>query len=139
MTVILTDEYTGGMLSYEITGVASADNAGQGSIANPFGCSVNIIRAYLVPSVVSAGAANLSIGIAAVAGAGTDILNAAAMAAVNIGRPINCFANDPNAMTVTAPAIWTTALFLTFTASATLVGFVGTLYIEALRTTVANA
>ena len=139
MTVTLTDEFTGGMLSFEITGVASAVAAGQGSIANPFGCSVNIIRAYLVPSVVSTGAANLSIGINTAAAAGSDILTATAMAAVNIGRPINCFANDPNAKTVTAPAIWTSALYLTFTGSASLVGFVGTLYLEVVRTTVANA
>ena len=139
MTVVKADEFTGGLLSFEITGVASAANAGQGSIANPFGASVNILRAYLVPSVVSAGAANLSIGITTVAAAATDILNADAMNDPAVGRPINCFANDPGAKTVTAPAIWESDKFLTFTASATMLGFVGTLYLECLPTTVANA
>ena len=138
MTVVLADEGTG-WLAYEITGVASTANAGQGSIANPFGCSVNILRGYIVPSVESTGASNLSIGITTAAAAATDILNADDMNGVTVDRPINCFANDPGAKTITVPAKWTSALFLTFTASATLVGFVGTLYLEVLRTTVANA
>ena len=139
MTVIKADEFTGGLLGYEITGVASAANAGQGSIANPFGATVNVIRAYLVPSVVSAGAANLSVGITTVAAAATDIINALACAALTVGKPVNCFANDPGAKTETVPAKWESTKYLTFTASATLVGFVGTLYLEVIPTTVANA
>ena len=139
MTVAKVDEFTGGFLAYEITGALSAANAGQGSIANPFGASVSILRAYLVPSVVSTGAANLSIGITTAAACATDILNADAMNTPTVDRPINCFAIDPGAQTITVPALWTSALFLTFTASATMVGFVGTLYLECLPTTVANA
>ena len=139
MTVVLADEFASGMLTFEITGVASTDNAGQGSIANPFGCSVNIIRGYIVPSVEAGAGSNLSIGITTAAGSASDVLNADDMNGVNIGRPINCFANDPGAATVTVPAIWTSALFLTFTAHATMAEFVGTLYLEVLRTTVANA
>ena len=130
---INVSEFKSTFLSIDITGVASAAAAGQGSIANPFGESVNIIRAYLIPSVVSTGAANLSIGITTAAAEATDILNADAMNDPTVNRPINCFANDPGAKTVTVPAIWTSALFLTFTASATLVGFVGTLYLEIIR------
>jgi len=126
-------EFKSKFLSIDIVGVASAAAAGQGSIANPFGESVNILRAYLVPSVVSTGAANLSIGITTAAATATDILNADAMNDVTVNKPINCFANDPGAKTVMVPAIWTSALYLTFTASATLVGFVGTLYLEVLR------
>ena len=138
MTVAISQE--GGFgLAIEIDGVASAAAAGQGSLANPFGVDVNIIRAYLVPSVQSTGAANLSIGVTTAAAAATDILNADAMNDPTVGRPINCFANDPGAKTVTVPAIWTAAKYLTFTASATLVGFVGTLYLEVLRTTEENA
>jgi len=139
MTVALADEFTSGMLAYEITGVASSDAAGQGSIANPFGCTVNIVRAYIVTSVVSTGASNLTIGVTTAAAAATDILNSLDMNGVTVDRPYNCFANDPGAKTITVPAAWTSALFLTFTASATMVGYVGTLYLEVLRTTVANA
>ncbi len=138
MTVAISDE--GGFgLAIEIDGVASAAAAGQGSLANPFGVDVNILRAYIVPSVESTGSANLSIGVTTAAAAATDVLNADDMNGVGIGKPINCFANDPGAKTVTVPAIWTAAKYLTFTASATLVGFVGTLYLEVLRTTEENA
>ena len=139
MTVTKADEFTGGLLAYEITGVASAVAAAQGSILNPFGASVNVVRAYLVPSVESAGAANLGIGITTVAAKATDILNDLDMNGVTIGKAINCFANDPGAKTDLVPAIWTAAKYLTFSASASLVGFVGTLYLEVIPTTVANA
>ena len=139
MTVARADEFTGGFLAYEITGVASTDAAGQGSEANPFGASVNIIRAYIVPSVESTGSANLGIGITTAAAKATDILDDDDMNGVTVDRPINCFANDPGAKTITVPACWTSTTFLTFSASATMVGFVGTLYLECIPTTVANA
>ncbi len=138
MTVAISQE--GGFgLAIEIDGVASAANAGQGSLANPFGVDVNILRGYIVPSVESTGSANLGIGVTTVAAKATDVLNDDDMNGVGIGVPINCFANDPGAKTVMVPAIWTAAKFLTFTASASLVGFVGTLYLEVLRTTEENA
>jgi len=138
MTVALADEGSG-FLAYEITGVASAAAAGQGSIANPFGCTVNIVRAYIVTSVISTGASELDIGVTTAAAQATDILDGLDMTGVTVDRPYNCFANDPGAKTITVPAAWTSDKFLTFTASATMVGYVGTLYLEVLRTTVANA
>lgn len=138
MTVAISNEGVG-FLAIEIDGVASTDNAGQGSLANPFGCTVNIIRAYLVTSVISTGAANLSIGVTTAAAAATDILNALDVNGVTVDRPYNCFANDPGAKTITVPAAWTSAKYLTFTGSASMVGYVGTLYLEVLRTTVENA
>jgi hypothetical protein len=138
MTVAISNEGVG-FLAIEIDGVASTDNAGQGSLANPFGCTVNILRAYLVTSVVSTGASDLSIGVTTAAAAATDILNALDVNGVTVDRPYNCFANDPGAKTITVPAAWTAAKYLTFTASATMVGYVGTLYLEVLRTTVENA
>ena len=137
MTVEISDE--GGFgLAIEIDGVASTDAAGQGSLANPFGCDVNILRAYIVPSVESTGSATLAIGVGTVAQSVNDILTATDMNGVDIGRPINCFGNDPGAATVTVPATWTSAKYLTFTAASTLVGFVATLYLEVLRTTEEN-
>lgn len=139
MTVAISGEGAGGMLVIEVDGVASVANAGQGSLANPFGCDVNILRGYMVPSVESTGSSNLSIGVTTAAAAATDVLNADDMNGVGIGKPINCFANDPGAKTVMVPAIWTSGKYLTFTASASLVGFKGTLYLECLRTTEENA
>jgi len=134
MTATLNvSEFKSKFLAIDITGVASTSAAGQGSIANPFGESVNILRAYIVPSVESTGSANLGIGITTAAAKATDILNDDDMNGVTVNKPINCFANDPGAKTVMVPAIWTAALYLTLTASATMVGFVGTLYLEVLR------
>ena len=138
MTVALADEGTG-WLAYEITGVASTDAAAQGSIANPFGCTVNILRSYLVTSVVSTGASNLTAGITTAAAAASDVFNSLDVNGVSVDRPYNGFANDPGAVTITVPAAWTPTTYLTFTASATMVGFVGTLYLEVLRTTVVNS
>ena len=138
MTVVKTDEFTGGLLAFEITGVASTDAAAQGSIANPFGASVNVLRAFVVPSVESTGSADLSIGVTTVAAAATDLLNALDMNGVTIGKAIMGFAIT-GAKATLAPAIWTSAKFITLTASATMVGFVGTLYLEVIPTSVANA
>lgn len=139
MTAEIGSEGAGGFLTVEIDGVASTDNAGQGSIKNPWGKDVNILRAYLVTSVVSTGAANLSAGITTVAAAATDILNALDVNGVTVDRPYNCFANDPGAKTIMVPAVWTAAKYLTLTASATMVGYKGTLYLEVLPTTDENS
>ncbi len=132
MTVVLRKEQSG-HLSFGITGVASAANAGQGSIANTFGVSLSILEAWIVPITESTGSADLSVGVTTAAAAATDVLNADDMNGVTEGKPINCFAQDPGAKTVLVPAVWTTALYLTFTASATLVGFTGILYLRILR------
>jgi hypothetical protein len=132
MTVTVATEGSG-RLAYDIVGVASAANAGQGSIANPFGESVHIVRAHLLVKTQSGGAANLSIGITTVAAAATDVLNADAMNDPTEGSVIECFA-DPGAQTVLPTAVWTAAKFLTFTASATMVDFTGTLYLDIVRT-----
>ena len=138
MTVTISPEGSASMMVLEITGVASAAAAGQGSLANPFGCDVNILRSYLVTSVVSTGSANLTVGVTTAAAAAADVFNSLDVNGVTIDRAYNGFANDPGAATITVPAVWTSATYLTFTASATMVGYVGTLYLECLRTTVAN-
>ena len=132
MTTVLRTEGAG-MLSFGITGVASAAAAGQGSIANTFGVSLAILDAWIVPIAESTGSANLSVGITTAAASATDVLNADDMNGITEGEPINCFAQDPGAKTKLVPAIWTTALFLTLSASATLVGFTGVLYLRVLQ------
>ncbi len=138
MTVAISNEHVDGFLAIEIDGVASAANAGQGSLANPFGCDVNILRGYIVSSVESTGAATLSIGVTTAAASATDVFNALDMNGITADHAYNCFAHDPGAKTIMVPAIWTAAKFLTFTASATMVGYKGTLYLEVIRTTVEN-
>jgi len=137
MTAVISKEGTG-FFAVEIDGVASTANAGQGSIANPWGHDVFITRAYIITSVISTGSANLGIGITTAAAKGTDILNDLDMNGVTVDFAYNGFAIMPTASTVLVPAVWTSALFLTFTGSATMAGFKGTLYLETLPTTVEN-
>ena len=134
MTVAIATEGNATRLAIDITGVASAANAGQGSLANPFGCSVHIVSAWLLVKTQSTGAANLGIGVTTVAAKATDVLNDDAMADPTEGSILNCFALDPGAQVKLVPAVWESGKFLTFTASATLVGFTGTLFLDIIRT-----
>ena len=121
-------EYTGrgGVLSYRITGAASTANAGLGSIANPEGVDLLILRATLNFVTPSDGAANLGIGVTTAAAKATDILNDLD---VNNG-----FAMQNTAKTaITAPAIWTAAKYVTLTGSATTAGLDAVLMIEYVR------
>ncbi len=133
MTTVLRQEFGSGFMSFGITGVASAAAAGQGSILNPTGHSLAILEAWIVPITESTGSANLGIGITTAAAKATDILNDDDMNGVTEGQAINCFAQDPGAKTIIVPAVWTPTTYLTLTASATLVGFTGVLYLRILK------
>lgn len=133
MTVALLDEGSG-RLAYEITGVASVVAAAQGSIANPFGVSVHILSAHLLVKTQATAAGELSIGITTAAAKATDIWTTTAMNTQTEGSVYECFA-DPGAVTVLPTAVWTSALFLTFSnETASLAGFTGTLFLEIART-----
>ena len=134
MTVTLTDEGTG-RLAYDITGVASVVAAAQGSVANPFGCSVHIVKAYLLVKTKAAAAGQLQIGITTAAAAAADVWADTAMNTQTEGSVYNCFADTTAAVTVFPTAVWTSALFLTFSGTvASLAGFTGTLFLEVVRT-----
>ena len=134
MTVTLTDEGTG-RLAYDITGVASVVAAAQGSVANPFGCSVHIVKAYLLCKTNSTAAGQLQIGITTAAAAAADVWADTAMNGQTEGSMYNCFADTTAAVTVFPTAVWTSALFLTFSGTvASLAGFTGTLFLEVVRT-----
>jgi len=134
MTVTLTDEGTG-RLAYDITGVASVVAAAQGSVANPFGCSVHIVKAYLLVKTKAVAAGQLQIGITTAAAAAADVWADTAMNGQTEGSMYNCFADTTAAVTVFPTAVWTSALFLTFSGTvASLAGFTGTLFLEVVRT-----
>ena len=134
MTVTLTDEGTG-RLAYDITGVASVVAAAQGSVANPFGCSVHIVKAYLLVKTKAAAAGQLQIGITTAAAAAADVWADTAMNTQTEGSVYNCFADTTAAVTVFPTAVWTSTTFLTFSGTiASLVGFTGTLFLEVVRT-----
>lgn len=134
MTISVNNEGKGNTLSIAITGVASTDAGGIGYLANPFGKSVQIVRATFNFVTPSTGSANLGVGIAATAATkATDILNDLDVNGVAAGSWYNGFAMQNTAKTaITAPAVWTTTTYLTFTGSATTAGFTGTLYLEVI-------
>lgn len=122
-----------GRLAIDITGVASVAAAGQGEILNPEGRDLHITRAHILAKTESTGASELDIGVAATGIQATDVLDGDDMNGVTEGKCIQCFA-EAGAKTELVPAKWTSTTYLTFTASATMVGFTGTLYVEYLRT-----
>ena len=122
-----------GVLPIRITGAASAAAGGQGEIANPEGVDVLITRTTLVVFDNSTGATDLSCGIAASGGTFTDIISALAMGSAG-GSIYNGHARQATAKTaITGPALWTAALVLGITASATAVGLDALLLVEYIR------
>ncbi len=132
MTVAINTEGRG-VMSIDITGVASTAAGGQGEVENPEGATVLILRATLYAITNPTGSANISVGVAASGGAFTDIINALAMDAA-AGKVYNGHAMQNTAKTeITAPALWTTSKVLGITASASLAGFTGRLLLEYVR------
>jgi len=131
MTAAIASEGHGGCLTIHITGAASAAAAGLGSIANPEGRTLLILRTTVYFVTKSTGAANLSIGVTTAAAEATDILNALAVGSVVDATVYNGHAMQNTAKTeITAPAIWTSAKYITITGSATTVGLEAYLYVE---------
>ena len=135
MTVAITDEGTG-RLAVDITGVVSEVAGAQGAIANPFGCSVHVVKGYLLVKTNATLAGTLAVGIGATAAtSASDIWTATAMNALTEGSVYNCFADTTAAVTVFPTAVWTSTTFLTFSGAAnSLVGLTGTLFLEIVRT-----
>ena len=135
MTVAITDEGTG-YLAVDITGVASTAAAGQGYIANPFGCSVHVLTAHLLVKTQATLAGTIAIGVGATAAtSAADIWVATAMNTQTEGSVYNCFGTYDSAVTKIPTAVWTSTTFLTFSGAAfSLAGFTGTLFLEIVRT-----
>lgn len=121
-------------MAIDITGVVATTDGAIGAVLNPEGVDVLITRSILHVSANSAGAANLSTGVAATpTTAASDIINALAMAAA-AGKYYNGQAVQVSAKTeVTAPAVWSAGKYINFTGSASTAGLVGTLFVEYLR------
>lgn len=133
MTVSINAEGKGA-LSIQINGAVSAANAGLGQIANPEGVSIIILRTTLYVKVASTGGANLGIGVGASGAKATDILNDMAVNGAIAGKMYNGHAMQNTAKTeITAPALWTSDKYITFTGSADSTGLDATLYVEYVR------
>ena len=134
MTVAVETEGRG-VLCIKITGVASTANGGIGAVLNPEGVNVVILRTTLYSHVASTGSANLSVGVASAAtSAATDIINALDVNTTTADTMWNGHAMQNTAKTqITAPALWQAGYYITFTGSATTVGFEGYLFVEYVR------
>jgi len=134
MTVAIEQDELRGMLCIDITGVASAANAGIGQILNPEGVRLGITRTYAYFVTGSTGAANLGVGVAASGGAGSDILSAFDVIQATVGGKLFYCQAVPINETEDA-VIWEIGEYITFTGSATTVGLVGKLFVEYIRLT----
>ena len=131
VSTVVTDQR--GMMKVLITGVASTANGGIGSVANPEGVKLGILRTFLYARTGSTGAVNLDVGIAADAATkGTDILSTFDGVQATIGAKLfNCQAVPVNE--TEDAVVWPADYFLTLTGSATSVGLDADLYIEYIR------
>lgn len=122
-----------GWLEIDITGVASAANAGMGEVANPEGCTLAITRAVLYFTTGSTGAANLDIGVGASGAKTTDIVSTFDMIEATVGGKAFYGPAAQVAETEVPTALWTSTTYITFTGSATSVGLAGKLFVEYIR------
>lgn len=134
MTVAVESEGRG-VLAIKITGVASTSNGGIGAVLNPEGVNCVILRTTFYAHTPSTGSANLSVGVASAAtSAATDILNALDAQSMTADTMWNGHVMQNNAKTqISAPALWQAGYYITFTGSATTVGFEGYLFVEYVR------
>lgn len=128
-----TDADQKGWLEIDITGAASAANAGLGEIANPEGCTLLITRAFLYFITGSTGAANLDIGVGASGAKASDIVSAMDVIQATVGGKGIYGPAAQAAETECPTAKWTATTYLTFTGSASTVGLAGKLYVEYIR------
>jgi hypothetical protein len=131
MTVSIETEGKGALV-INFVGGTSTSNGGLGAVANPEGVSLFITRTTFYFATKSTGAANLSVGVGTTATtAATDILNALAVGGVSDGSWYNGHAKQASAKTAaTAPAVWTSSGYITFSGSASTAGLTGKLYVE---------
>jgi len=123
----------GGVLVIKVEGEASTAAAGLGSILNPEGVDLLILRTTWFVDVESIGSANIGIGITTAAAKATDILNDLDANGA-AGKAYNGHAMQNTAKTeITAPAIWSSDKYLTITGSAASTGLVGYLMVEYVR------
>ena len=134
MTVALsTDADRKGWLEIDLTGAASAANAGLGEIANPEGCTVGITRVFFYFATGSTGAANLDVGIGASGAKCTDIVSAMDVIQATVGGTFIFGPAAQVAETESPTAKWTATTYMTFTGSATTVGLAAKVYVEYIR------
>lgn len=110
--------------------VTTTTAGGVAAIANPEGIDLIITRAVLYIPTPSTGAATVDVGVAANATTSADnLIDGVSVAAAGAKDNISDAGTNGK-----ASQVWGATQYVTGTASATLAGMVGYLYIEYLRT-----
>ena len=127
-----TKRSSGGTLAIDVTGVLAATGGAIAAVPNPWGMTVAILRSTWYVTTPSTGAANINIGVGAtVTTDAADIISALAVGGAITGLAYNGHVMENTAKTqVSAPALWTSSTFVTFTGDASTVGLVATLFLE---------
>lgn len=113
-----------------LVAVTTTTAGGALSIPNPEGVDVIITRAVLYIPTPSAGAATVDLGVAANGTTSADnLIDGVSVAAAGVFDNLNQAGTNGK-----ATRIWGASQYVTATASATLAGIVGYLYLEYLRT-----
>lgn len=120
----------GGCIKIALTAVTGTTAGGGGTIANPEGEDVMITRAWLDVTTPATGAANVDVGVGATAATSSDNL----IDGQSVGgggttdiRLDNIMDHGTNGKPIMR---WGSTEYVTVTASASLAGLVGNLYVE---------
>ena len=135
MTVAVNTDVGRGFMTIDIVGWATAAGC-MGSIENPEGVPLAILRAYWYVATPAAAAATLSIGVGTLAAASSDVLSALEMNQT-AGTLWNCVDLDIASKAAwTTPALWAADTYLNFTTAAYVsTAFRGKLLVEYVRLT----
>lgn len=126
----------GGMLQYDIAGVAATTGGAVLSVLNPFGEDVVVTNTVLLVTTKSTGAANANIGIGAAATTDGDNL----LDGVDVGTAAGVFdAAEDGGTNGRTRQLWESDQYLNVTGSDTTAGLVGKLFIECVRPVTAEA
>ena len=136
MAYTIPANLSGNTMVIRVTGVAGIGASAIAAVPNPWGSTVLILRATWYLDTISAGAANINIGVGATSVTDSSDLISALAVGANAGVASNCHIMQNAAKTaVTVPAQWTSTSFINFSGSASTVGMVGHLFLECLPLT----
>ena len=119
-----------GAYKYALTATTGTTGGGALSLANPEGADLIITRFIVNITTAATGAATCDFGVAAAATTTSDTL----LDGVDVGTAAAIFDNiDDQGTNGQSVLLWPSDQFVTGTASATLAGLVGNVYIEYKR------
>jgi len=134
MTAVINTEVSRGFLEIELNGDGVAAGASMGSVLNPEGVDVIILRGFLYATAPATLAATLDIGVGTLAVDSSDIMSALPINGAIAKTGWNGVASLASEAAMTTPAIWTAEKYLNFWNLAQVsTGFRGKFFVEYVR------